>query len=202
VRLTAPDGYQARRAYSLASPPEDPELALTVERLEGGEVSPYLTREVRPGDVLEIRGPLGGHFVWDRTMGGPLLLLAGGSGLVPLMAMLRHRRLAAPEVPARLLHSCRSPADRLYADELAAMAAAPGGPEVHFTFTRQPPPGWTGPARRVDAAMLAAIAWPPARRPRIYVCGPTGFVEAVAAGLCAAGHDPGRIRTERFGPSA
>lgn len=201
VRLTAPDGYQARRAYSIASPPEAPGVALTVERLEGGEVSPYLTDALRPGDLIEVRGPLGGYFLWEAAMGGPLLLVAGGSGLVPLMAMLRHRQRAAPGIPARLLHSCRSPQDRLYAAELEAMVAAPGGPEVVWTFTREAPPGWAGPARRIDAEMLAEVAWPPRERPWIFVCGPTALVETAAALLAAQGHDGRRIRTERFGPS-
>ncbi len=202
VRLTAEDGYQAERAYSIASPPEDALLALTVERLDDGEVSPYLTRELRTGDALEVRGPIGGYFIWQRSMGGPLLLVAGGSGIVPLMCMLRHRRAGGARLPARLLYSCRSPDDAIYGGELRAMSAEPGGADVRFTFTRARPPGWTGLARRIDAAMLAEAAWPPAASPWIFVCGPAAMVERAAGLLAEQGHDPRRIRTERFGPSA
>jgi ferredoxin-NADP reductase len=198
VRLTAEDGYQAQRSYSIASAPEQPELALTVERLDDGEVSPYLVEVVRAGDRFELRGPIGGWFTWDAPQGGPLLLIAGGSGLVPLMAMLRHRQLAGSDAEARLLLSTRSPGDVLYARELEAIAAEPGVTVVH-TYTRSRPEGWTGFARRVDRAMLEEVSWPSADRPQAFVCGPTAFVEAVADGLVALGHDPDRIRTERFG---
>ena len=198
VRLTAEDGYQAQRSYSIASAPEAADLALTVERLDDGEVSPYLVDELRAGDVLELRGPIGGWFAWDASQGGPLMLVAGGSGLVPLMAMLRHRRLAGSDVPARLLLSVRTPVDVLYAAELEELTGVPGI-EVTRTYTRRAPPGWEGPSGRVDRALLEAAGWPPASRPRVFVCGPTGFVESVAEALVALGHDPDRIRTERFG---
>ena len=198
VRLTAEDGYQAQRSYSIASAPEQTELALTVERFDDGEVSPYLVDVVQAGDRFELRGPIGGWFTWDAPQGGPLLLIAGGSGLVPLMAMLRHRQLAGSDAEARLLLSTRSPGDVLFARELEAIAAEPGLTVVH-TYTRSRPEGWTGFARRVDRAMLEEVSWPPADRPQAFVCGPTAFVEAVADGLVALGHDPDRIRTERFG---
>ena len=197
VRLTADDGYQAQRSYSIASPPEDPLLRLTVERLDEGEVSSYLADELRPGDELELRGPIGGWFAWDAADGGPLLLVGGGSGLVPLMAMLRHRAAAGSRVPAHLVVSARSPRELLFADELARLD---GDVPVTLTFTRELPPGWTGPVRRVDAALLAGTI-PPARAPLAFVCGPTGFVEAAADALVALGHDPAQVRTERFGPS-
>jgi ferredoxin-NADP reductase len=194
VRLTAEDGYQAQRSYSIASAPEQGAPALTVERLDDGEVSPYLVDEAQPGDVLELRGPVGGWFVWEARLGGPLLLIAGGSGLVPLMAMLRHRRLSGSDVEARLLLSVRRAEDVLYAAEVAAL-----GDDAVLTYTREPPAGWAGYARRVDRAMLAEAGIAPERRPRVYVCGPTGFVEGVAGDLVALGHDPALIRTERFG---
>jgi ferredoxin-NADP reductase len=201
VRLTADDGYQAQRSYSIASAPEDAALALTVERLDDGEVSPYLVDDMAPGDALELRGPIGGWFVWDVVDGGPLLLVAGGSGIVPLMAMLRHRRAVGAAVPARLLLSARTVEDVLYADELHALGATDDGPEVTITLTRGAPPGWSGYDRRVDRELLDAVAWSPAQRPRVYVCGPTAFVEEVAAELVALGHDPGLVKTERFGPT-
>jgi ferredoxin-NADP reductase len=201
VRLTADDGYQAQRSYSIASAPEDAALALTVERLDDGEVSPYLVDDMAPGDALELRGPIGGWFVWDVADGGPLLLVGGGSGVVPLMAMLRHRRAAGAAVPARLLLSARTVQDILYADELHALGAGDHGPEVTITLTRESPPGWSGYDRRVDRELLEAVAWPPPQRPRVYVCGPTAFVEEVAADLVALGHDPGLVKTERFGPT-
>jgi ferredoxin-NADP reductase len=201
VRLTADDGYQAQRSYSIASAPDDGALAITVERLDDGEVSPYLVDAMTPGDALELRGPLGGWFVWDVADGGPLLLVAGGSGLVPLMAMLRHRRAAGAAVPARLLLSARTVQDVLYADELHALGAGDDGPEVTITLTRGTPPGWSGYDRRVDRELLDTVAWPPPQRPRVYVCGPTAFVEKVATDLVALGHDPGLVKTERFGPT-
>jgi ferredoxin-NADP reductase len=198
VRLTAEDGYQAQRSYSVASSPEDERVELTVERLEGGEVSIYLTGELRPGDPLELRGPIGGYFVWERSFGGPLLLLAGGSGVVPLRAMLRHREASGSAAPARLLYSARSLDDVIYRDELDRLAGA-GGVEIRYTLTRAAPPGWTGHRGRVDDELLAQVAWPAGDRPLVYVCGPTAFVESVAAGLVRLGHDPSLIRTERFG---
>jgi ferredoxin-NADP reductase len=200
VRLTAPDGYTAQRSYSVASAPEDTgEIELTVDRLPDGEVSPYLCDEVAVGDELEVRGPIGGWFTWHGE--SPALLVGGGSGVVPLMAMLRHRRAAGAAVPARLLLSARTVQDILYADELHALGAGDHGPEVTITLTRESPPGWSGYDRRVDRELLDAVAWAPAQRPRVYVCGPTAFVEEVAADLVALGHDPGLVKTERFGPT-
>jgi ferredoxin-NADP reductase len=193
VRLTAEDGYQAQRSYSIASAPEDVLLALTVEKLDDGEVSPYLAEELRVGDKLELRGPIGGYFVWDAQQGGPLLLVGGGSGVVPLVSMLRHRAAVAPSVPVRLLYSARSLDDVIYRDEL-------GGFDVVYTLTREQPAGWTGFARRVDDAMLREVADPNAEG-LAYVCGPTRFVEAVADGLVGVGYAPENIRTERFGPT-
>jgi ferredoxin-NADP reductase len=197
VRLTAEDGYQAQRSYSIASAPDASRVELTVERLEDGEVSPYLTDELRPGDRIELRGPIGGYFVWEPAHGGPLLLVGGGSGVVPLMAMIRVRAGAGSDVDTRLLFSSRSRDDVVYRDELGRLAGS--GLEFVHTLTRSQPPGWTGYARRVDAAMLAEVGPPPASEPRIYVCGPTPFVEVVAEALVGLGHDPKRIRTERFG---
>ena len=200
VRLTAEDGYQAQRSYSIASAPEDATLALTVERLEDGEVSPYLTDELGPGDELELRGPIGGYFVWRSQDGGPLLLVAGGSGLVPLMAMVRHRAAHSSTVDTRLLLSARSSDDVLYRDELARLAAG-DGLAVHQTFTREPPAGWSGFARRVDADMLSHVGPAPSQRPRIFICGPTAFVERAADLLVGLGHDTAAIHLERFGPT-
>jgi ferredoxin-NADP reductase len=194
VRLTAEDGYQAQRSYSIASAPEDEHLVLTVEKLKDGEVSPYLTDELRAGDQLELRGPIGGYFVWQESLGGPLLLVGGGSGVVPLRAMLRHHRASGSGVPARLLYSARTRDDLIYREEL-------DGFDTAITLTREQPKGWTGHSGRVGNALLADVAWPPAERPLVYVCGPTGFVEGVADALLALGHDPTRIRTERFGPT-
>jgi ferredoxin-NADP reductase len=199
VRLTAEDGYQAQRSYSIASAPEDPQLALTVERIADGEVSPYLTDELRPGDQLELRGPIGGYFTWDTGDGGPLLLLAGGSGLVPLMAMLRHRAAARNAVQATVLVSARRWDDVLYRDELAALAEH--GVAIRFTLTREQPPEWTGWSGRVSTDMLRAVSGDRAGRQRTFVCGPTGFVEHVANLLVQLGHDPHAIKTERFGPT-
>jgi ferredoxin-NADP reductase len=200
VRLTAEDGYQAERSYSIASAPEDPHLALTVERIDDGEVSPYLTEVLHDGDELELRGPVGGHFTWRVQDGGPLLLVAGGSGLVPLMAMMRHRANRHDTTDARLLVSSRSLDDLLYRDELDALSAQPGV-RLQLTLTRTRPPGWSGLDRRVDGDMLAALGPSAAERPRIFVCGPTAFVEHAADALVALGHRPGAIHAERFGPS-
>ena len=192
VRLTAEDGYRAQRSYSVASAPEDGVPSITVQRLDDGEVSPYLTDDARPGDMLEIRGPVGGWFVWDASQGGPLWLIGGGSGVVPLRSMLRHRDRAGSDAEARLLLSAQRPQDVIYRAELQAF-------DVTYTYTREAPAGWTGYARRVDREMLAEAGFAPEQRPRIFICGPTGFVEGVAAELVALGHAPGRIRTERFG---
>jgi ferredoxin-NADP reductase len=197
VRLTAEDGYQAQRSYSIASAPEEP-LAITVERLDDGEVSPYLADELRAGDGLEIRGPIGGYFVWEASTDCPLLLVAGGSGVVPLMAMLRHRAASGSDVPARLLYSSRAWEDVIYQDELERLAEDTRVEVVH-TLTRTQPPGWTGYARRLDVEMLRDVAWPPEEAARAFVCGPTSFVETAADGLVEVGYAPASIRTERFG---
>jgi ferredoxin-NADP reductase len=195
VRLTAEDGYRAEREYSIASAPGEP-VAITVERLEDGEVSPYLTEKLREGDSLELRGPIGGYFVWGPEDGGPLLLVAGGSGIVPLRAMLRHRRRSDSGVPVRLLYSSRSLAELIYRDELDEPT---DGVEVFHTLTREQPAGWAGYARRVDASLLDEVAWSAGEDPLAFVCGPTSFVEAVASGLVALGYRPERVKTERFG---
>jgi ferredoxin-NADP reductase len=196
VRLTAEDGYQAQRSYSIASAPGGP-LAITVERLEDGEVSPYLVDEAREGDRFEVRGPIGGYFVWDGGEPGPVLLVAGGSGVVPLMAMARHRAQVGAEAPMRLVYSSRTWEDVIYRDELQHLAG--DGFEVVHTLTREQPPGWSGYARRIDAELLADVAFPVAEEPRVYVCGSTRFVDAAADGLVELGYDPRWIRTERFG---
>ena len=200
VRLTAEDGYQAERSYSIASAPEDEHLVLTVERLDDGEVSPYLADELRPGDELELRGPIGGYFVWEEPLGGPLLLLAGGSGIVPLRSILRHRGAIESTVPARLLYSSRSLDEVIYRDELDRLGAD-GAVDVRLTLTREQPEGWRGYRRRIDEELLREVAWPPSERPAVFVCGPTAFVEAVAENLIELGHDPARVKTERFGPT-
>jgi ferredoxin-NADP reductase len=202
VRLTAEDGYQAERSYSIASPPEEERrVALTVERLDDGEVSPYLVDELRIGDKLELRGPIGGYFVWEADMDGPLLLVAGGSGIVPLMAMIRHRAAVGSTVPTRLLYSSRSFDDVIYRDELDRLAISSPMLEVVYTLTRVQPPGWTGYHRRIDTDLLREIAWPRDQHPLMFICGPTPFVETAAASLVSLGYEPGRIKTERFGPT-
>jgi ferredoxin-NADP reductase len=201
VRLTAEDGYRAERAYSIASSPDGGRIELAVERLEDGEVSPYLAGELRPGDQLELRGPVGGYFVWEPGRGGPLLLVAGGSGVAPLMAMVRYRAATGREVPARLLYSSRTEEDVIFREELERLAEAGDGLTVTHALTRAQPPGWAGYARRIDAVMLEEVGWRPGERPLIYVCGPTRLVEAVAGDLVALGHDPVRVKTERFGPT-
>ena len=202
VRLTAPDGYRAERSYSAASEPERiGELELTVERIDDGEVSPYLDDVVVPGDRLEVRGPIGGYFVWDVSLGGPLLLVCGGSGVVPLMAMLRHRAARHAPIPARLLYSCRSEDEVIYRTELDRLIESDGLLEVVLTFTRVAPPGWSGYRRRIDRAMLDEVARPLGNDVRSYVCGPTLLVEAVSDALVGMGLPPERIRTERFGPT-
>jgi ferredoxin-NADP reductase len=199
VRLTAPDGYRAQRSYSVASAPEDGRLVLTVDRLDDGEVSPYLTDELVVGDMLELRGPIGGWFVWEAKDGGPLLLVAGGSGVAPLMAMIRHRAAAGSEVPARLLLSSRSYEEVIYREELEALAARDDALEVFHTLTRSKPEGWEGYGRRIDARMLSEVAWVPERNPLAFVCGPTPLVEAAGTALVGLGYDPARVKTERFG---
>jgi ferredoxin-NADP reductase len=199
VRLTAEDGYQAQRSYSIASAPDGSRVELTVERIDDGEISPYLTEELQPGDQIELRGPVGGYFVWEPSRGGPVLLVGGGSGVVPLMAMLRRRAALGSDVEATLLLSSRSWDDVIYRDELERLDGH--GLAVVHTLTREQPQGWQGYARRVDADMLEEVAPAPSRRPQVYVCGPTPFVEAVAEGLVALGHEPKAIRTERFGPT-
>jgi ferredoxin-NADP reductase len=200
VRLTAEDGYQAERSYSIASAPEDAQLVITVERLDDGEVSPYLVDELQPGDAVELRGPIGGYFVWDEPLGGPLLLLAGGSGIVPLRSMLRHRAAIESTVPVRLLYSARSLDDLIYRDELMHFAMD-DGIDIDFTLTRRQPDDWTGYRGRIDDELLQEVAWAPVLRPLVYICGPTPFVEVAATELVKLGHEPGRIRTERFGPT-
>jgi len=195
VRLTADDGYSAERSYSIASAPGEP-VAITVERLDDGEVSPYLTEELRPGDELELRGPIGGYFVWDGEETAPLQLVAGGSGVVPLRSILRYRDRLGSAVPIRLLYSARSLDDVIYRTELDEYDREV---EVSYTLTRRQPPGWRGRAGRVDKAMLADVAWPAERQPLTFVCGPTPFVETVAAGLVDLGYPAGQVKTERFG---
>lgn len=198
IRLTAEDGYTAERSYSIASADGEP-VAITVERLDDGEVSPYLTEELRAGDQLELRGPIGNWFVWDTADGGPLMLVAGGSGIVPLRAILRHHQRSGSHVPARLLYSSRTLDDVIYRAELGQYQSQYPSVQVTHTLTRTQPPGWTGHSGRVDAAMLADTAWPASEHPLAYVCGPTSFVETVAGELVGLGYPPGRVKTERFG---
>jgi ferredoxin-NADP reductase len=200
IRLTAEDGYQAQRSYSIASAPEDDHLVLTVERLQDGEVSPYLFDVLEPGDELEMRGPIGLYFVWEATMGDPLLMIAGGSGVVPFRAMLRHRQAVGADAPTRLLYSARTIGDVIYRAELDGLADSEGV-DVLLTLTRETPAGWEGFDRRVDPDILEEVAWGPSRRPTVYVCGPTAFVEVVANTMVDLGHPPASIRTERFGPT-
>jgi ferredoxin-NADP reductase len=203
VRLTAEDGYQAQRSYSIASAPEDPQLVLTVERLDDGEVSPYLADELRAGDELELRGPIGGYFVWERSLTDPLELIAGGSGIVPFRAMLRHwavgSRTTTADAP-RLLYSSRSPEEVIYREELMRLAAG-DGVDVRLALTREFPANWQGHRGRIDRPLLESVTWAADLQPLVYVCGPTSFVETVAEALVELGHEPARIRTERFGPT-
>lgn len=201
VRLTAADGYQAQRSYSIASPPEADALALTIERVPDGEVSGWLAGEARVGDTFDLRGPIGGYFVWDVRDGGRLQLVAGGSGAVPLLTMLRHRVAAGGRQPVRVLYSARTIEDVIARDELDGLAAQDVDVDVTFTFTRSAPAGWTGATRRIDEAMLRDVLWPPEVEATTFVCGPTPFVEVVATALIALGHVPDRVRTERFGPT-
>jgi len=197
IRLTAEDGYQAERSYSIASAPDGTRVELTVERLDDGEVSPYLADELRVDDTIELRGPIGGYFVWEPSQGGPLFLVAGGSGVVPLMAMIRVRAAAKSNAQTRLLFSSRSWDDVIYREELERLHD--NKLSVLHTLTRAQPPDWTGYSRRVDEEMLTEVAPSPAEQPLVYICGPTPFVEAVAGTLVRLGHEPQRIKTERFG---
>lgn len=205
VRLTAEDGYQAQRSYSIASPPEDKRLMLTIERIEDGEVSPYLTDELRVGDQIELRGPIGGYFVWNaydaKNDGNPLFLVAGGSGIVPLMAMIRHRANSAKKVLTRLLYSSRSLEDVIYREELDRLARNDSSLLVIHTLTRHQPQNWTGYRRRIDRAMLTETAFPGEENPLAFACGPTALIEAVATYLQELGYESERIKTERFGPT-
>jgi len=201
VRLTAEDGYQAQRSYSIASAPEDEQLTLTVERLDDGEVSPYLVEELRTGDELELRGPIGGFFLWEESLGGPLVLIGGGSGVVPLRAMLRHWVAGSREVPVRLLYSSRSLDEVIYREELLGYASAYDRVDVRFALTRDWPEDYTGHTGRIDASLIGTVAGSPEERALIYVCGPSGFVEVAADWLVDLGHEPERVRTERFGPT-
>ena len=200
VRLTAPDGYQAQRSYSIASAPEDGQLVLTVERLDDGEVSPYLVDELRPGDELELRGPIGGYFVWETSLTGSVLLVAGGSGIVPFRSMLRHWAAAHSTVAVRLLYSARSLGDMIYREQLMHCAAY-DEIDLRLALTREWPEGWRGHRGRIDRGLVDEVCWPPEEQPLNFVCGPSGFVEIAADALVHNGQHAGRIRTERFGPS-
>jgi ferredoxin-NADP reductase len=199
VRLTAPDGYTAQRSYSIASAPDGGRVELTVQRVADGEVSPYLTDVVSVGDPLELRGPVGGWFVWRDTDPAPVLLVGGGSGIVPLMAMIRVRAAAGSRAPFRLVYSVRTPEDVIYGEELRRRARDDSGLDVRYVYTRQAPAGWPDKVGRIGVAAINTHGWPPDFRPAVFVCGPTGFVETVADILVALGHDPHRIKTERFG---
>lgn len=201
VRLTGEDGYQAQRSYSLVSPDDGSRIAITVEHIEDGEVSQYLVDVLQPGDRLELRGPIGGYFVWEPSHGGPLLLLAGGSGVAPLMAMIRSRVKVGSCVPVRLLSSSRSWGEVVYREELGQYHRDVDGVDVVHTLTRSQPEDWTGFGRRLDRQMLDAVAWPAREQPQCFVCGPTGFVEIASSALVDLGHTPTLIKTERFGPT-
>jgi len=201
IRLTAPDGYQAQRSYSIASAPAPGRIEITVQRVADGEVSSYLVDVARPGDQIELRGPIGGYFAWSPEDADPVLLVAGGSGVVPLMAMIRTRAAVGSRTPFRLIYSVRTPDDTIYADELRQRVRDDRGLDVAFAYTRRAPDGWPGNPGRVDAGRLVRDGWPASLDPQVFVCGPTGFVEAVADLLVGAGHAPERIRTERFGPT-
>ena len=200
VRLTAEDGYQAQRSYSIGSAPEDAGLMLTVERLEDGEVSSYLVDELRAGDELELRGPIGGYFVWDASEPGPVLLVGGGSGIVPFHAMLRHRVAGGSQAPVRLLYSARSEEEIVYREQLMELGGHEGI-DIRYTLTRHSPPGWDGYSGRIDQRLIEEVAWPVGEQPLNLVCGPSGFVETAADGLAQIGHAQARVRTERFGPT-
>lgn len=198
IRLTADDGYRAERSYSIASAPEDEGVMLTVERLDDGEVSPYLVDELTVGAELEVRGPVGGYFVWEAVSGGPVLLIAGGSGVVPFRSMLRHHQAAGSAAPIRLLYSARSQGSLIYRDELTNLHGA-NGIDVRITLTREQQESWLGHRGRIDQDFLDQFGWRASVRPLVYICGPTAFVENVSEALVALGHAPDRIRTERFG---
>jgi ferredoxin-NADP reductase len=198
VKLTAEDGYSAQRSYSIASAPDGTRLELTVQRIADGEVSPYLTGALEPGAPLELRGPIGGWFVWPPGSAAPLLLVAGGSGIVPLMSMIRSHAVNNSKVPVRLIYSVRSPADALYVPELSELSRE-SPLEVTFLYTRAAPAGI--PVGRINAEIVNATAWPPSGNPAIFICGPSGFVETAAGLLVAAGHNPAVVKTERFGPT-
>ena len=200
VRLTAEDGYQAQRSYSIASAPEDEHLVLTVERLDDGEVSGYLADELRAGDELELRGPIGGYFVWEASQPGPVLLVAGGSGIVPFRSVLRHREASNSAAPVRLLYSARSHEEIIYSEELTAFAGQ-AGVDIRYTLTRRSPPGWEGYTGRIDRRLMEELSWPASENPLNLVCGPNGFVETAAGALAQIGHAQERVRTERFGPT-
>ena len=201
IKLTAEDGYSTERSYSIANPQDGNRVELTVQRVPDGEVSPYLLEGMNVGDPIEIRGPIGGWFVWRDTDTDPVVLIGGGSGLVPLMAMVRARAQARSGVPFRLIYSVRTPAEVLYADELRRRTSDDMDLDIAYAYTREGPPDWAGEVGRVKLATVEAHGWPPDRMPTSFICGPTGFVEAVADILVAQGHDPGKVKTERFGPS-
>jgi ferredoxin-NADP reductase len=201
VRITAEDGYQTERSYSISSAPAEPQVTLTIERLGDGEVSPYLTDVLHPGDELEVRGPIGGWFTWRPEEGGPLLLVAGGSGIAPLMAMIRQRAAVRSPAPVCLLYSSRTYNEIIFREELDRSVAADEDLMVTYTLTHSQPPGWQGYIRRIDRAMLEAVAWAPEEHPMIFVCGPTPLVESVATLCVGLGYSPERIKTERFGPT-
>jgi ferredoxin-NADP reductase len=201
VRLTGEDGFSAQRSYSIASAPEASKLSLSIERIEEGEVSPYLASEVLPGDRFELRGPIGGYFVWTVASGGPLFLVAGGSGIAPLMAMLRHRAALESKIPTVLLYSVRRFEEIIYREELDRLAAKGDGLKIFYTLTRKQPPGWSGGKKRIDREVLAQFGFPPAEKPRIFICGPTSLVETAARTLAGIGHERSLIKTERFGPT-
>jgi ferredoxin-NADP reductase len=201
VRLTAEDGYRTERSYSVSSAPADPHVTITVERLDDGEVSPYLTQELRPGDQLELRGPIGGWFTWRPSDGGPLLLVAGGSGIAPLMAMIRQKAARHSPVPVRLLYSSRAYEEIIFREELERLVAADGELNVAQTLTRSQPEGWSGYSRRIDRAMLEEVAWAAEERPMAFICGPTPLVESVATICVEMGYAAERVKTERFGPT-
>ncbi|GIJ20479.1 ferredoxin reductase [Micromonospora lutea] len=201
IRLTAPDGYQAARSYSLAAPADGDRIEVCVQRVTDGEVSPFLVDGYREGDPVEVRGPIGGWFVWRPQQSDPVLLVAGGSGVVPLMAMIRARRAAGSRVPFRLIYSVRTPDDGFYTEELRHRVRDDAGLDVAHVYTRQAPEGWRGEPHRLGLADVNTHGWPPELEPLVYVCGPTGFVEAVSDLLVALGHPARRVRTERFGPT-
>jgi ferredoxin-NADP reductase len=204
LRLTAADGYSTQRSYSIANASEPGRVELTVQRVPDGEVSPYLTELAEPGDQFELRGPIGGYFTWSPAEPAPVLLVGGGSGIVPLMAMIRTRSVAGSRAPFRLIYSSRGPDDVIYAAELDRLAAAgvtASGIEISYVYTRSTPVGWPNPPGRLDRAALAAAGWSPDREPLAFVCGPTGFVETASSLLVEQGHAANRIKTERFGPT-